>query len=200
MIDLAIVEGRLTSAPHITTSQSGQAIAHFTLASQGNYKNRQGQYATNFVNCTLFGNRDRSGKYRNSNVQALSQYAPKGSLLSITGFIAESRYQNRQGRMVYSQNVTVQEFNFLNTHVRSHGGNNNNGQQFNAPRNQQQMPNQNTNNVPPSRIPSPSNRNTPRPNQGATSQSQTNQTNNPQQMNNQPKNKKINLSDDDLPF
>ena len=46
--------GRLVSDPEKQTSENGKSYLNFTLAVPRSYKNADGEYETDFIDCTLF--------------------------------------------------------------------------------------------------------------------------------------------------
>ena len=54
MINQVTLVGRLTKDPELKITQDGTAVANVTLAVSRNYRNNNGEIETDFVQCTLF--------------------------------------------------------------------------------------------------------------------------------------------------
>jgi single-strand DNA-binding protein len=102
MLNQVALVGRLTRDVDLRTTQAGKDVGQFILAVNRNYKNSNGEVDADFIACQV---------WRNANV--LSQYAHKGSLISITGQIKTGSYDNKQGQRVYTTDIVVDHFDFL---------------------------------------------------------------------------------------
>ena len=54
MMNCVQVIGRITADPEVKVSQSGKSILVFSLAVQRDYKNRSGEYDTDFFRCVAY--------------------------------------------------------------------------------------------------------------------------------------------------
>jgi single-strand DNA-binding protein len=117
MINNATIVGRLTRDVDVRTSASGMAVGRFTLAVDASRKDANGNRHTNFINCVAFGKA----------AELISQYMKKGSQLGVTGEIRTGSYQNQQGNTVYTTDVVVSEFAFLDSRGSNNGGGQNGG-------------------------------------------------------------------------
>lgn len=100
MISATIV-GRLTRDPE--QKQAGQySVTHFTVASDSTRKNRDGEYGTTFVRCTVFG---RQG-------DVIAQRFQKGQPIIVSGELSTSTWQDKQGQERTSTELNVQNFSF----------------------------------------------------------------------------------------
>lgn len=97
--------GNLTKDVDLRYSQSGMAIANFTIAVQRKYKNQNGERETDFIRCVAF----------KKGAEVISQYMKKGSKMGITGTIQTGSYENQQGQRVYTTDVIVEGFDFLDS-------------------------------------------------------------------------------------
>ena len=55
MLNQIVLVGRLTKTPEIMKNQDGSKFAIITLAIPRSFKNLQGEYETDFIDCTLLG-------------------------------------------------------------------------------------------------------------------------------------------------
>ena len=67
--------GRITIEPELKQTANGINFVNFQLAVKREYKNKSGEYETDFFNCTAWKN---SGDY-------IAKYVKKGNLLAIVG-------------------------------------------------------------------------------------------------------------------
>lgn len=175
--------GRLTKDPELRYTGNGIAVTSFTLATERNYKNAQGERETDFINCVIW----------RESAENLATLAVKGVLLGITGSIQTRNYKNNEGRTIYITEVVADNFQLLEpksvTDQRRSGQQpqQNNNQNFN----QQQNNNQNNFNQQQNN------------NQNFNQQQNNNQNNFNQQQYDDPfaNNTDVtDISDDDLPF
>ena len=95
--------GRLTEDVDMKYTANGLAVARFTIAINRPYKNENGNYEADFIRCIAFGKR----------AETIAQYARKGHRIGITGSIMTGSYENKQGQKVYTTDVNVTGFTFL---------------------------------------------------------------------------------------
>ena len=95
--------GRLTKDVDMKYTPNGLAVARFTIAINRPFKNENGNYEADFINCVAFGKR----------AETIAQYARKGHRIGITGSIMTGSYENTQGQKVYTTDVNVTGFTFL---------------------------------------------------------------------------------------
>lgn len=90
--------GRLTRDPQ----QIGSMVA-FGIAVRRDYKNKNGQYESDFPSCKIFG---KAGEY------AL-KYLKKGDMVSVVGSLATGKWTDQKGETHYSTDVVVRSVNNL---------------------------------------------------------------------------------------
>lgn len=96
--------GRLTKDPDVRFSSSGDrqlAIARYTLAVDRRAKKGEERQA-DFINCVAF---DRSAEFA-------ERYLKKGTKVLVTGRIQTGKYENSEGRTIYTTDVVVEEQEF----------------------------------------------------------------------------------------
>ena len=102
-MNTAIILGRLTKEPAITTTQSGLKIARYTLAVDRRVKQeKENKQTADFIPCVAF---DRAAQFAES-------YFHQGMRVLVEGRIQTGSYKDREGRTVYTTDVIVnsQEF------------------------------------------------------------------------------------------
>lgn len=98
-----ILIGRLTRDPEVRYSQgaSQTAVARFSIAVDRRFK-REGEPDADFFNCTAFGKQ----------AEFIERYLRKGVKVVVCGRIQNDNYTNKDGQMVYSVRVMVDEIEF----------------------------------------------------------------------------------------
>lgn len=105
--------GRLTKDPDLRYTSSGMAVATFSLAVQRSFRNKDGEYEADFINCVCW---NKSG-------ETLANHVKKGQRIGVTGRIQTRNYENEQGNRVYVTEVVVEGFTFLEKKDDSQGNN-----------------------------------------------------------------------------
>lgn len=98
--------GNLTRDVEMRTTQSGCAVASFTIAVNDRKKNSQtGEWedVPCFINCTIFGKR----------AEALAQYLTKGQKVAIDGKLDYSKWQTDDGETRSALKVIVNDLELL---------------------------------------------------------------------------------------
>ena len=120
-----ILMGRLTRDPEVRYSQgaSQTSVARFSVAVDRRFK-REGEPDADFFNCTAFG----------KTAEFVERYLHKGTKIVLSGRIQNDNYTNKDGQMVYSVRVMVDEVEFAeskNASGGNGGGYNNNAGGYN---------------------------------------------------------------------
>lgn len=110
--------GRLTRDPEVRYGQGGNqtAVARFSIAVDRRFK-REGQPDADFFNCTAFGKQ----------AEFVERYLHKGTKMVVIGSIQNDNYTNRDGQMVYSVRIIVDELEFAESKSASAGNGDNFG-------------------------------------------------------------------------
>jgi len=77
MLNQTVLVGRLVRDPELYETESGNKVTNITLAVPRSYKNSDGVYETDFINCVLW----------KGIAESASEYCHKGDLLGIKGRI-----------------------------------------------------------------------------------------------------------------
>ncbi len=98
-----VLVGRLTKDPELKFAQgTGTAVAKFTIAVNRRFK-REGQPEADFIPVVVFGKQ----------AEATVNYVIKGRLVSVSGSIQTSNYENKEGNRVYKTEILADEVGFL---------------------------------------------------------------------------------------
>ncbi|WP_374723493.1 single-stranded DNA-binding protein [Calidifontibacillus erzurumensis] len=104
MFNQVTLVGRMARDPELRFTGDGIPVANFTLALNRNFKNTNGEYDADFINCHV---------WRRQAV-TLANYCLKGSLIGITGRLQSRHYDNSEGQRVYVTEVVAEEIKFIN--------------------------------------------------------------------------------------
>lgn len=113
MINHVVVVGRLTKKPELKFTANGTKYTQFTVAAQRNFKNKDGEYEADFINCRLW----------RTAAENFAKFADKGSLVGIEGRIQTSSY-DKDGKTVYITEVLAESFTLLETKATTEARNN----------------------------------------------------------------------------
>lgn len=97
-----ILSGRLTRDPEVRTTQSGINNAAFTVAVQRKYKDADGNYPADFINCVAW----------RSTSDFVGKYFKKGSAIIVVGSINTRTYEDKDGKKRYVTEVNTEEVEF----------------------------------------------------------------------------------------
>lgn len=134
MINNVQLAGRLVKDPELRYTPTGVAVTNVTLAIRRDYKNKQGEVESDFVQIQIW-RRD---------AENTANMMKKGDILGVTAKIQTRRYEGPDGKMVYSTDVVASSVQFIHRQNRQGGGNDgnsnyqNNNQQGNYQNNGQQ--------------------------------------------------------------
>lgn len=122
MINSVSLTGRLTRDPELRKTQSGIAVATFTLAVARQYTNSQGEREADFVNCVIW----------RKPAENLVNLVSKGSLIGVQGRIQTRVYEDKEGQKVHVTEIVVDSFSLLESHREQANGNTKSQKKFNS--------------------------------------------------------------------
>lgn len=103
MINNVTLIGRLTRDAELRYTPSNIATAQFNVACNRNFKNANGEYDADFINCVM--QREQAERFCN--------WTKKGMLVGITGRIQTRSYEGNDGKRVYVTEVVAENFQVL---------------------------------------------------------------------------------------
>lgn len=101
MLNQVVLVGRLVKSPEIKEIE-GKKVSNITLAVSRSYKNVNGEYDTDYVDCTLW-----QGIAENT-----AEYCQKGDMVGVKGRM-ETRSYEKDGETKYKTNVIAERVTFL---------------------------------------------------------------------------------------
>lgn len=99
----ANIFGRLTKEPDIRYTQSGKAVASFTVAVNRIHKNADGSSDADFINCVAW----------NGTAEYLKDYASKGMQCAVSGRIQTRNYEDLDGKTVWVTEIVANDVNLV---------------------------------------------------------------------------------------
>ena len=99
-----ILMGRVVADPEIryTQEENSIAVARYRLAVNRKFKNSEGNYDADFINCVCFG----------KTAEFAEKFLHKGTKIAVSGRIQTGSYTNQEGQKVYTTDIVVEEHDF----------------------------------------------------------------------------------------
>lgn len=107
MLNQVVLVGRLTRDVIVNKSDKGIKVATVSLAIPRSFKNADGVYDTDFVDCVAFDNVATN----------TSEYCSKGDIVGIKGRI-QSRIIENDDKKEYATDIVCEKITFLSSHVK----------------------------------------------------------------------------------
>lgn len=105
MLNQIILVGRLTKDPELTVCENGKKKAIISLAVPRNYKNLEGVYETDYLDCTLW-----TGIAENT-----SEYCQTGDMIGLKGRIQTRLIENEDGTKRKKTEIVGEKVTFLSS-------------------------------------------------------------------------------------
>ena len=103
MYNRVILVGRLTAKPELRTTQSGIAVATFTIAVERRYKNANGDKEVDFIDIVTW----------RGIAENCAKYLDKGSAVVISGSLQIRNYEDKNGNKRKAAEVVADEVRFI---------------------------------------------------------------------------------------
>ena len=122
-LNKVLLIGRLGQDPEMRTTQNGQAVASFSIATNESWRDKEGnqQERTDWHNCVAFG--ATAEKY-------IGPYITKGTLVSIEGTLQTRSWEDKEGNKKYTTEVIANPFGGVQI-LGSSGGDRSGGEPMN---------------------------------------------------------------------
>lgn len=104
MLNQTVLVGRLTRDPELYETENGNKMTRLTLAVPRSYKNVDGEYDTDFINCKLW----------KGVAESTAEYCKKGDLVGLKGRLQSGSYENEQGTQYFTE-VVAEKVTFLSS-------------------------------------------------------------------------------------
>ena len=99
-----VLVGRLTKDVELRTTPQGVSVCSFTVAVNRRFKNANGEYEADFINCVAW----------RQTAEFLSRYFSKGRMVGISGSI-QTRSWEKDGERRYATEVLAEEAYFVDS-------------------------------------------------------------------------------------
>lgn len=103
MLNQTVIVGRLVKDPELKITDTGKKVTKITLAVPRAFKNTNGEYDTDFIDCTLW----------TGIAECTSEYCQKGDTLGIKGRIQTQLYEKSDGSKIKNTEVIAEKVTFL---------------------------------------------------------------------------------------
>ena len=103
MLNQTVLVGRLVKDPELKETETGSKTTHITLAVPRSYKNADGEYDTDFIDCVLW----------NGVAEKTVEHCHKGDLVGVKGRIQSRRHEGTDGSIKYLVEVVAERVTFL---------------------------------------------------------------------------------------
>ena len=109
-MNVVVLIGRIIKDIEVRYTEKDLAVSNFTIAVRKDYKNVNGEYESDFINCVSFG---IISEY-------LNKYANKGDLVAVKGRIQTRNYEDKEGNKRYITEVFVDKTTLLSSRKNTH--------------------------------------------------------------------------------
>jgi len=105
MINQVVLVGRLVQNPVLQLTESGKKMSSITLAVSRIYKNQNGEYDTDFIDCTLW-----TGIAENT-----AEYCKSGDVIGIKGRLQTRLIEKEDGSKYKRVDIIAERVTFLSS-------------------------------------------------------------------------------------
>lgn len=105
MLNQLVVIGRLVRDPELRKTENGKNVTNITLAVPRSYKNPNGEYDTDFIDCVLWS----------TVAESTTEYCKKGDLLGVKGRIQTRRIETEDEKIKQVTEVVAEKVTFLSS-------------------------------------------------------------------------------------
>ena len=104
MLNQIVIVGRLTRDPELRSTEGGKKVTNITLAIPRSFKNMEGTYDTDFIDCVAFENI----------AENTASYCSKGDIVGVKGRV-QSRVVEKEGKKEYLMDIVAEKVTFLSS-------------------------------------------------------------------------------------
>ncbi len=105
MLNQLVVIGRLVKDPELRKTENGKNVTNITLAVPRSYKNSNGEYETDFIDCVLWS----------AVAESTSEYCKKGDLLGVKGRVQSRKIELEDEKTKQITEVVAEKVTFLSS-------------------------------------------------------------------------------------
>lgn len=104
MLNQTVIVGRIAKDPELRETENGKKVTNVTLAVPRSFKNAEGIYETDFINCVLW----------KGIAESTVEYCKKGDLVGVKGRI-QTRVYEKDEEKKYATEVVAEKVTFLSS-------------------------------------------------------------------------------------
>lgn len=104
MLNQTVIVGRVVSDPELNQTENGNKVTNLTLAVPRSYKNEEGIYETDFIDCVLW----------NGIAENTIEYVKKGDLVGVKGRLESRKIENYNEKIKILE-VVAEKLTFLSS-------------------------------------------------------------------------------------
>lgn len=105
MLNQIVLVGRLVDYPQVKEMEGGKKVSNVTLAIPRSYKNANGEYETDFIDCVLW----------DSIAHNTSEYCRKGDIVGVKGRAQTRTVEQPDGTKKHIVEVIAEKVTFLSS-------------------------------------------------------------------------------------
>ena len=96
------IMGRLVRDPELKELENGNKVANITIAADRNYKDKEGNNITDFLNYSLW----------NKDAERICDFSKKGAIVCLEGFFSDKEIEI-EGKKIHTFNPVVEEYKHI---------------------------------------------------------------------------------------
>lgn len=105
MVNQIVLVGRIVKTPELRVTENGKKTSSIVLAVPRNYKNADGQYDTDFLDCTLW----------TGVAESTAEYCKTGDLIGVRGRVQTRVVETADGVRKKKTEIVAEKVNFLSS-------------------------------------------------------------------------------------
>ena len=109
MVNQIVLVGRIVKTPELRVTDGGKKMSSLVLAVPRNYKNAEGQYDTDFLDCTLW----------TGVAETTAEYCKTGDLVGVRGRLQTRIVETPEGVKKKKTEIIAERVNFLSSNRKS---------------------------------------------------------------------------------
>lgn len=107
MVNQIVLVGRIAKTPEVKMTENGKKISTLTLAVPRNYKNANGEYDTDFLDCTLWS----------TVAESTSEYCQTGDMIGVKGRVQNRIIESPEGVKRRKTEIIAEKVTFLTSNT-----------------------------------------------------------------------------------
>ncbi len=105
MLNQIILVGRLVKTPEVIETESGKKMSYIALAIPRTFKNADGEYDTDFIDCVLW----------EVVAESTSEYCKQGDIVGVKGRVQSRMIEDEDGNNYKKMEVIADKITFLSS-------------------------------------------------------------------------------------